>query len=63
MEGNTESMSSKFKLYGYLEGFDVHDDEVVRCPSEPSTKEKAFILGLLLLPVLLMLGAAFAQAH
>lgn len=53
-------MSDKFKAYGYIEGFDMLDEEV--CPSEPSAKEKAFILGLLLLPALLMLGACLAGA-
>ena len=54
-------MSDKFKAYGYIEGFDMLDEEV--CPSEPPAKEKVFILTLLLLPVLLMLGAALAEAR
>lgn len=53
-------MSDKFKVYGYAEGFDIHEEDL-RCPSEPSNKEKAFILGLFLIPMFIMLGVALAQ--
>lgn len=61
-------MSNKFKVQGTIEGFDVHDDLLdddrdYRCPSEPTTKEKLFILGLLIIPMLAMLGAAIVEAH
>lgn len=55
-------MSDKFKLLGVVEGFDIYDEDE-RCPSEPTAKEKVFILGLLLVPVFIMLGLALAEAH
>lgn len=49
-------MSNKFKVAGYIEGFDVHEDEV-RDYQEPPTEFKLAVLGILLAPLLFALGA------
>ena len=59
-------MSDKFKVAGYIEGFDMLEEDVYDAP-EPSAGEKAFIFAVcwlpLLLPVLIVVGANFAQGH
>ena len=56
-------MSDKFKAYGYLEGYDIHDDDLVYDPSEPTLKEKAFVLVLILIPVVFVIGTVLAETR
>ena len=53
-------MNPRFK--DYSEGFDIHNEDL-HYPAEPTRKEKAMIFGMLLFPLVLIVGAAFAQAH